>query len=141
MEGERKALLEELQVVDKQLAELRHEYMTRPMPFRRPWRFNPIAFLKSVVVLYLLLGATGVWLIFDRGNNWSDLGVGLVVGALFGVGSLIAAMWEAAFNWWSSLAALEYEPENDTIRECNRRVLEIQQRLVDLDATDDTPTS
>lgn len=135
MSGERDALLEERDAVYAQLAGLRHRYMTRPMPFRRQRRqFSPLVFLNSVVAFYLLLGSVGVWLIFYGGNNWADLGIGLLVGALFGIGSLIAAMWEAAFNWWSGFMSLVYESENDEIRQRGKRILEIEERLEDLAA-------
>lgn len=141
MDDERKALLEERDVVDRQLTELRYEYMTRPMPFRRQRQFNPLTFLYSVIILYLLLGAAGVWLIFAGGSNWADLGIGLLVGALFGAGSLIAAMWEAAFNWWSNFAALVFESEDNRIRQLGRRFLEIEERLADLAADIDAAES
>lgn len=139
MDDERNALLEEQDVVVEQLTALRDEYLTRPMPFSGRWRFSPLAILYIVIFFYLLLGAIGVWLIFDRGSNWADLGIGLLVGALFGIGSLIAAMWEAAFNWWSSFSALVSESENDMIRERGRRMVEIQKRIAGLDADMDTP--
>ncbi len=66
------------------------QFAVGPLRFRSA--FKSMRFARYFVDFHLLVGATGGVLIFARGPA-RDLGMALVVGALFAFGAFVAQVW------------------------------------------------
>lgn len=93
-------------------------------------RFNSMRFARYFVAFHLLVAASGAVLIFISDGAPRDLGLALVVGALFGFGAFIAQVWSAQVDREAWLREDEARQRVETLNARIERAMKHQQRAI-----------
>jgi hypothetical protein len=93
-------------------------------------QFNSMRFARYFVGFHLLVGIVGTVLILVVDGAFRDLGMALVVGALFGFGAFIAQVWAAQVSREHFLAEDRVRQRVEALNARIDRAVEHERRIV-----------
>lgn len=143
LDDERTRLRVELDELDREITDRLNEvhpgWQIVFFRYHIPIRLNSTGLSWIYVVFNFLVFAFGITVIFF-GDSWTELGIALVVGAMFATGSFVAQILSAQLNSEQHTADLVWrDDEARKVRPLVLRARETYQRLSEL--AEDPPES